>query len=124
RYVPEETMEEQWDVAGLQSALESDWAIVLPLADMLEKEPNLTDDDLLERVLAEAKRLYEEKAALVTEAGWRPFERSVLLQSIDTNWRAHLASLDHLRQGIHLRGYAQQDPKQAYKREAFALFSD
>jgi preprotein translocase subunit SecA len=91
---------------------------------MLEKESNLTDDDLLERVLAEARRLYEEKIALVGEAGWRPFERSVLLQSLDTNWRAHLASLDHLRQGIHLRGYAQVDPKQAYKREAFTLFSD
>ncbi|GAA0215610.1 preprotein translocase subunit SecA [Castellaniella daejeonensis] len=124
RYVPEETMEEQWDIPGLQSSLESDWAIQLPLAEMLEKESNLTDDDLLERVLAEARRLYEEKIALVGEAGWRPFERSVLLQSLDTNWRAHLASLDHLRQGIHLRGYAQVDPKQAYKREAFTLFSD
>ncbi|MHA3903829.1 preprotein translocase subunit SecA [Castellaniella sp. WN] len=124
RYVPEETMEEQWDIPGLQSSLESDWAIALPLAEMLEKEPNLTDEDLLERVLAEARRLYDEKVALVTEAGWRPFERSVLLQSLDTNWRAHLASLDHLRQGIHLRGYAQVDPKQAYKREAFTLFSD
>jgi preprotein translocase subunit SecA len=124
RYVPEETMEEQWDVPGLQSSLESDWSIALPLTEMLEKEPNLTDDDLLERVLAEAKRLYDEKIALVTEAGWRPFERSVLLQALDTNWRAHLASLDHLRQGIHLRGYAQVDPKQAYKREAFTLFSD
>ncbi|CAM3758179.1 Protein translocase subunit SecA OS=Castellaniella defragrans (strain DSM / CCUG 39792 / 65Phen)OX=1437824 GN=secA PE=3 SV=1 [Castellaniella denitrificans] len=124
RYVPEETMEEQWDIPGLQSSLESDWAIALPLAEMLEKEPNLTDDDLLERVLAEARRLYDEKVALVGEAGWRPFERSVLLQSLDTNWRAHLASLDHLRQGIHLRGYAQVDPKQAYKREAFTLFSD
>ncbi len=124
RYVPEETMEEQWDIPGLQSSLDSDWAIALPLAEMLEKEPNLTDDDLLERVLAEAKRLYDEKVALVSEDGWRPFERSVLLQSLDTNWRAHLAALDHLRQGIHLRGYAQQDPKQAYKREAFTLFSD
>ncbi|MGA0585128.1 MAG: preprotein translocase subunit SecA, partial [Castellaniella sp.] len=123
RYVPEETMEEQWDVPGLQSSLESDWAIALPLTEMLEKESNLTDDDLLERVLAEARRLYDEKVALVTEAGWRPFERSVLLQALDTNWRAHLASLDHLRQGIHLRGYAQVDPKQAYKREAFTLFS-
>ncbi|MFV0282605.1 MAG: preprotein translocase subunit SecA [Castellaniella sp.] len=124
RCVPEETMEEQWDIPGLQSTLESDWSITLPLANMLEQEPNLTDDDLLERVLAEAKRLYDDKVALVSEEGWRPFERSVLLQSLDTNWRAHLASLDHLRQGIHLRGYAQVDPKQAYKREAFTLFSD
>ncbi|MGB6242891.1 MAG: preprotein translocase subunit SecA [Castellaniella sp.] len=124
RYIPEETMEEQWDVPGLQTTLESDWAMPMPLAEMLEKEPNLTDEDLLDRVLAEAKRLYDEKVALVGLEGWGPFERSVLLQALDSNWRAHLASLDHLRQGIHLRGYAQVDPKQAYKREAFALFSD
>ncbi|WP_323016959.1 preprotein translocase subunit SecA [Castellaniella sp.] len=124
RYIPEETMEEQWDVPGLQTTLESDWAILMPLADMLEKEPNLTDDDLLERVLAESKRLYDEKVTLVGREGWEPFERSVLLQALDSNWRSHLASLDHLRQGIHLRGYAQVDPKQAYKREAFTLFSD
>ncbi len=124
RSIPEETMEEQWDVAGLQSTLESDWSIVLPLTEMLEKEPELTDDDLLERVLAEARRLYEAKVELVGREGWEPFERSVLLQSLDSHWRSHLAALDHLRQGIHLRGYAHQDPKQAYKREAFALFSD
>ncbi len=123
-YIPAETMEEQWDVAGLQAALESDWAMPMALADMLEQEPNITDEDLLERVVAEAKRLYEEKLTLAGEQAWRPFERSVLLQSIDSNWRAHLATLDHLRQGIHLRGYAQQDPKQAYKREAFALFAE
>ncbi|MYN14938.1 preprotein translocase subunit SecA [Pusillimonas sp. TS35] len=123
-FIPEGTMEEQWDVAGLQNTLESEWQLSLPLVDMLEKEPNLTDDDLLERVLAEGRRIYQEKVDLVSKAGWAPFERSMLLQSIDTNWRAHLASLDHLRQGIHLRGYAQKDPKQEYKREAFELFSD
>jgi preprotein translocase subunit SecA len=123
-FVPEDSMEEQWDTAGLQSALESEWQISLPLVDMLEKEPNLTDEDLLERVIEEARRLYQEKVDLVGQAGWAPFERSMLLQSIDTNWRMHLASLDHLRQGIHLRGYAQKDPKQEYKREAFELFSD
>ncbi|WP_417252662.1 preprotein translocase subunit SecA [Castellaniella sp.] len=124
RYIPEETMEEQWDVPGLQTTLESDWAMPMALAETLEKEPNLTDDDLLDRVLAESKRLYDEKVTLVGREGWEPFERSVLLQALDSNWRAHLASLDHLRQGIHLRGYAQVDPKQAYKREAFELFSD
>lgn len=123
-YIPEETMEEQWDVPGLQNTLESDWNMPMALAEMLEKEPNLTDDDLLERVVAESKRIYDEKVALVGLEGWTPFERSVLLQSLDSNWRSHLAALDHLRQGIHLRGYAQQDPKQAYKREAFTLFSD
>lgn len=124
RYLPEETMEEQWDVPGLQSSLESDWGIVLPLTEMLEKEPDLTDDDLLERVVGEARSIYDAKVQLVGQEGWAPFERSVLLQALDTHWRGHLASLDHLRQGIHLRGYAQVDPKQAYKREAFELFSD
>ncbi|GAB2898073.1 preprotein translocase subunit SecA [Paralcaligenes ginsengisoli] len=122
-YIPEESMEEQWDVPALQSALEADWQIEMPLVDMLEKEPNLTDDDLLERVLAEARRIYDAKVEMVGRENWNPFERSMLLQAVDTHWRGHLSSLDHLRQGIHLRGYAQQDPKQAYKREAFELFS-
>ena len=123
-YVPEGSVEDQWDVVGLQASLESDWGVAMPLVEMLEKEPELTDDDLLERIMAEAKRLYEAKVELVSREAWAPFERSVLLQSIDTNWRAHLQALDHLRQGIHLRGYAQRDPKQEYKREAFVLFSD
>ncbi|NLZ10692.1 MAG: preprotein translocase subunit SecA [Alcaligenaceae bacterium] len=123
-HVPEESVEEQWDVAGLQATLESDWAIHMPLADMLEQEPNLTDDDLLERVLSEGRLVYQTKVDLVGRDNWAPFERSVLLQSIDTNWRSHLSALDHLRQGIHLRGYAQKDPKQEYKREAFELFSN
>ncbi|HLV28735.1 MAG TPA: preprotein translocase subunit SecA [Burkholderiaceae bacterium] len=123
-YIPEGSVEEQWDVPGLQAALESDWALDLPLTEILEKEPELTDDDLLERVLVEANRVYDAKVELVSREAWAPFERSVLLQSIDTNWRGHLQALDHLRQGIHLRGYAQRDPKQEYKREAFVLFSD
>ncbi|PLC48764.1 preprotein translocase subunit SecA [Pollutimonas subterranea] len=123
-YIPEESMEEQWDVAGLQAALEAEWQLSIPLAEMLEKEPALTDDDLLERVVAEATRVYQAKVDLVGKDGWSPFERSMLLQSIDTHWRGHLSALDHLRQGIHLRGYAQKDPKQEYKREAFELFSD
>jgi len=123
-YIPEESVEEQWDVAGLQSTLEADWALEMPLADMLEKEPNLTDDDLLERVLSEGQRVYQSKVEQVGRENWAPFERSILLQSMDTHWRHHLSSLDHLRQGIHLRGYAQKDPKQEYKREAFELFSD
>ena len=122
-HVPPQSMEEQWDLAGLQATLESDWRLSLPLTDMFEKEPNLGEEDLLERVLAEGGRIYEDKVALVGQQNWAPFERSVLLQSIDTNWRAHLSALDHLRQGIHLRGYAQKDPKQEYKREAFELFS-
>jgi preprotein translocase subunit SecA len=122
-YIPEESMEEQWDVPGLQMTLEADLQVAMPLVDILEKEPNLTDDDVLERVVAEARRIYEEKVELVGRENWLPFERSMLLQSIDTHWRGHLSSLDHLRQGIHLRGYAQKDPKQEYKREAFELFA-
>ncbi|HUH40005.1 MAG TPA: preprotein translocase subunit SecA, partial [Castellaniella sp.] len=91
RSIPEETMEEQWDVPTLQSTLESDWAIVLPLTEILEKEPDLTDDDLLDRVLTETRRLYDAKVEQVGREGWEPFERSVLLQSLDSNWRAHLA---------------------------------
>jgi len=123
QYVPEDSVEEQWDVPGLQKTLELDWQIELPLAAMLESEPNLTDDDLLERVLKAATEAYDAKVALVGTEMWGQFERSILLQSIDTHWREHLAMLDHLRQGIHLRGYAQKNPKQEYKREAFELFS-
>jgi preprotein translocase subunit SecA len=123
-YIPEGSMEEQWDVAGLQTALESEWQITIPLVQMLEEQPDLTEEDLLERVVAEAARLYKAKVELVGQENWAPFERSMLLQSIDTHWRSHLSALDHLRQGIHLRGYAQKDPKQEYKREAFELFSD
>src|SRR5690606_10847977 len=110
-YIPEGTMEEQWDVPGLQAALESEWQLAMPLVEMLEKESSLTDDDLLDRVLEQGRSVYQAKVDLVGHEGWAPFERSMLLQSIDTHWRNHLSALDHLRQGIHLRGYAQKDPK-------------
>lgn len=122
-YVPAESVEEQWDIAGLQQALLSDWQLHLPLVDMVEAEPNLTDEDLLERVLVAAREVYDGKIALVGQESWSQFERSIMLQSIDTHWREHLSALDYLRQGIHLRGYAQKNPKQEYKREAFQLFS-
>lgn len=123
-YVPQDTMEEQWDIPGLTTALQSTFQIDLPLAEMLEKESNLTDDDLHDRVIEESQRLLQAKIDQVGQPNWGNFERAVLLQSIDTQWRGHLQALDHLRQGIHLRGYAQKDPKQEYKREAFELFSD
>jgi len=122
-YVPAESVEEQWDIPGLQRALESDWQIELPLTDVLEKEPNLTDEDLHERVLQAAREIYRAKATQVGTEAWAQFERSIMLQAIDQHWREHLSSLDFLRQGIHLRGYAQKNPKQEYKREAFELFS-
>ncbi|MFC3340182.1 preprotein translocase subunit SecA [Paracandidimonas soli] len=122
-YVPEESLEEQWDIQGLQNTLESDWHIELPLTEMLEKDSSLAEDDIVERVVEKAREIYQSKVDLVGKDGWSSFERSVFLQSIDSNWRNHLSMLDHLRQGIHLRGYAQKDPKQEYKREAFQLFS-
>jgi preprotein translocase subunit SecA len=121
-YVPEESMEEQWDIKGLEKALATEWQLDMPVSKMLVAEPNLTDEDLLQRVLAAADEAYEVKVAQVGKESFGGFERSIMLQSIDTHWREHLAALDHLRQGIHLRGYAQKNPKQEYKREAFELF--
>jgi preprotein translocase subunit SecA len=121
-FIPAESIEESWNVAGLERALAQDWQITLPLAEMLEKEDKLSDDDILERVLAAADALYESKLAAVDRASFSGFERSMMLSTLDQQWREHLAALDHLRQGIHLRGYAQKQPKQEYKREAFELF--
>jgi preprotein translocase subunit SecA len=121
-YVPNDSLEEQWDIKGLEAALANEWQIELPLAKMLEAEPDLTDDDLLERVLKAVEDSYSTKIGVIGKEAFAGFERSVMLQSIDSHWREHLAALDHLRQGIHLRGYAQQNPKQEYKREAFELF--
>jgi preprotein translocase subunit SecA len=122
-YVPEDSIEDQWDVAGLEKTLELEWQTPVGLSAILESDNNLTDDDLLERVLQAAREAYEAKVNLVGADMWTQFERSMLLQTIDTQWREHLGMLDHLRQGIHLRGYAQKNPKQEYKREAFELFS-
>ncbi len=121
-HVPAESVEEQWDIKSLQSVLASEWALEVPLEQMLVDEPNLNDDDILERVLAAADASYNAKIDVVGKDSFGGFERNVMLQSVDTHWREHLAALDHLRQGIHLRGYAQKNPKQEYKREAFELF--
>ncbi|MDQ2139194.1 preprotein translocase subunit SecA [Alcaligenaceae bacterium A4P071] len=122
-HLPAGSVEEQWDVAGLQTVLAADWQLDLPLVQMVEKDGNLTEEDVLKIVQQAAADVYSAKIALVGEESWSQFERSVMLQSIDTAWREHLSSLDFLRQGIHLRGYAQKNPKQEYKREAFELFS-
>ncbi|CDG85067.1 preprotein translocase subunit SecA [Janthinobacterium agaricidamnosum] len=121
-YVPEESVEEQWDVKALEATLASEWQIELPLQAALEAEPNLTDDELLERVIGAADAVYQAKIAIVGKESFGGFERNVMLTGVDNHWREHLAALDHLRQGIHLRGYAQKNPKQEYKREAFELF--
>jgi preprotein translocase subunit SecA len=121
-YVPAESVEEQWDIAGLETALAADLQLKLPVGEWLKAETTLTDDDILKRIIEAADSTYADKKALVPADAWAGFERNVMLQSLDTHWREHLAALDHLRQGIHLRGYAQKNPKQEYKREAFELF--
>jgi preprotein translocase subunit SecA len=121
--VPAESVVEQWDLDGLQKVLATDWQIDLPLRQWVEAEDNLSDDELLARMLKAADEAYGAKVALVGKEGFASFERSITLQTLDQYWREHLAALDHLRQGIHLRGYAQKQPKQEYKREAFELFS-
>ncbi len=122
-YVPEESVEEQWDIEGLEKELQTQWKLDIPLAPMLEESKTLTDEDLLEHILKTVDEFYQAKIDLVGKEAFSEYERSVVLQSMDTYWREHLAALDHLRQGIHLRGYAQKNPKQEYKREAFQLFS-
>jgi preprotein translocase subunit SecA len=121
-YVPLDSVEEQWDVPALQNVLASEWALELPLTQLLESDANITDEDILNRVLEAAEEVYQAKVTLVGKEAFAGFERSIMLQAIDSHWREHLAALDHLRQGIHLRGYAQKNPKQEYKREAFELF--
>ena len=121
-YVPQESMEEQWDLPGFETALAAEYQLQLPLTEWMAADNNLTDDDLLARVIGEADQAYAGKIAQVNLEAWHGFERSVMLQSLDGHWREHLSALDQLRQGIHLRGYAQKNPKQEYKREAFELF--
>ena len=122
-HVPPESMEEQWDLPSLEAVLASEWQLPISLTEMLKAEPDLIDEDLLDRVLKVADAVHNAKVDLVTQESFSGFERNVMLQSVDSHWREHLAALDHLRQGIHLRGYAQKNPKQEYKREAFELFA-
>ena len=121
-YVPAESVEEQWDMAGLESALASELQINASVAQWFKDEPTLSDEEILARITKEADEAYRAKVELVGATNFQQFERNVMLQSLDSHWREHLAALDHLRQGIHLRGYAQKNPKQEYKREAFELF--
>ena len=122
-HVPAETMEEQWDIASLETRLRDDWGLDVPLAKTIEGAQSIEDEELLNLVMTTARETYDAKVNQVGRESFAGFERSVMLQSIDTHWREHLAALDHLRQGIHLRGYAQKDPKQEYKRESFELFA-
>jgi preprotein translocase subunit SecA len=122
-FVPEESVEEQWDIEGLTKTLADDWQITLPIKQWLETEEKIDDAVVLERVIKAADEAYTGKVSLVGKEAFVGFERSMMLQVLDQHWREHLAALDHLRQGIHLRGYAQKQPKQEYKREAFELFA-
>jgi len=122
QFVPAESVEEQWDIAGLQNVLHNEWHIELPLVHEVEQAQAITDEDILQKVIEAAHDAFQKKLDVVGVEQFTPFMRAVLLQNIDSHWREHLSSLDYLRQGIHLRGYAQKQPKQEYKREAFELF--
>ena len=122
QHVPADSVEEQWDLDGLQRALAAELLINPPVAEWFKAEPTLSDEEMLARINEGAEQVYLAKVEMVGPVTFRQFERNVMLQSLDSHWREHLAALDHLRQGIHLRGYAQKNPKQEYKREAFELF--
>ena len=122
QYVPPESVEEQWELTALEQALTQEWQIDIALRDMVQAASAITDEDILHKVHAAAEAAFDQKVAQIGGENFTQFERMVLLQSIDTHWREHLSALDYLRQGIHLRGYAQKQPKQEYKREAFELF--
>ena len=121
-YVPADSVEEQWEIAALEQALEGEYQLKLPVGEWIAAETGLDDDAIAQRVVEAADAHFAAKVAVVDATAWHEFERCVMLQSLDNHWREHLAALDHLRQGIHLRGYAQKNPKQEYKREAFELF--
>lgn len=122
-YIPPQSLEEVWDVPGLEARLKSDFALDLPLQQWLAEDDKLYEEKLRERILDEATKLYAHKEELVGKEVLRNFEKAVMLQTLDGLWKEHLAAMDHLRQGIHLRGYAQKNPKQEYKRESFDLFT-
>ena len=122
QYVPVESVEEQWDIAGLQQVLHDEWQLDVPLQQMVEQASEISDEDIVRAVVEAAHAAYRAKVEQVGQGHFTQFERMVLLQSLDSHWREHLSALDYLRQGIHLRGYAQKQPKQEYKREAFELF--
>ena len=122
QYIPAESVEEQWNLPGLEKTLATEWGLELPLQKEVEAASAISDEEIVEKVVAAAHASFNAKVAQIGQENFTQFERMVLLQSIDTHWREHLASLDYLRQGIHLRGYAQKQPKQEYKREAFELF--
>lgn len=123
-FIPPQSLEEQWDIKGLETALESDFAVKLPLQSWLDEDDSLHEESLHKKIHQHIVDVYQEKEKLVGEETIRTFEKQVMLQVLDTLWKEHLQTMDHLRQGIHLRGYAQKNPKQEYKRESFHLFTE
>ena len=121
-YVPAESVEEQWDLAGLEKDLAANWQLNIPLVNEVQASEILSEEDIVEKVVTAARESFDAKVALVGAENFQRFERAVLLQSVDSSWRDHLTALDYLRQGIHLRSYAQVQPKQEYKRESFEMF--
>lgn len=122
-YIPPQSLEEMWDVPGLEKRLKDDFDLDMPIAEWLDKEPGLHEETLRERILEQTLEQYRRKEEVVGVEMMRSFEKGVMLQTLDSLWKEHLAAMDYLRQGIHLRGYAQKDPKQEYKRESFAMFA-
>lgn len=123
QFVPPESLEDQWDVPGLVAVLESEFSLTVPIADWMKHDSELDSEKIADQVIKLADESYKAKFSQVEASLLHQYERAVMLQSIDSHWREHLAALDYLRQGIHLRGYAAKQPKQEYKREAFELFS-
>jgi preprotein translocase subunit SecA len=122
-YITPQSLEEEWDIQGLEERLKNDFDLEMPIAQWLDKEPELHEETLRERILENAKEQYLRKEDVVGSEMMRNFEKGVMLQTLDSLWKEHLAAMDYLRQGIHLRGYAQKDPKQEYKRESFNMFA-
>lgn len=124
QYIPPQSLEEQWDIKGLEERLVQEFGMQLPIEKWLEEDNNLHEENLRERIVEIAEEEYKEKEALAGEETMRHFEKGVMLQTLDELWKEHLAAMDYLRQGIHLRGYAQKDPKQEYKKESFRMFTE
>lgn len=122
-YIPPQSLEEMWDISGLEVRLKGDFAVDMPIQKWLDDDDKLYEEKLRERILGEITDAYKNKESIVGPEVLRQFEKAVMLQNLDSNWKEHLAAMDHLRQGIHLRGYAQKNPKQEYKRESFELFT-
>ena len=124
QHIPKQSLEEMWDVQGLEERLKGELNASLPVANWLKEDSKLHEETLREKIVAELKGAYQAKEEQVGADVLRQFEKAVMLQSLDSHWKEHLSAMDHLRQGIHLRGYAQKNPKQEYKRESFELFTE